>query len=269
MEEKKVNLDAPAFGVGADKADTSETTTEISQIKELGQDDAELVTRKDEEEVSDEEQKVPYSRFKTIADQKREAEERAIEASERYERLLAQRETVQQDVERPVDSVILESFIKLYGDNENTRKAAEIETQRIAYIEQRAEQKARETYEEVRTNEVKSLARNESVIDNNLQDLQDYVGRKLTEEEQVGILEVVDEYTPKDADGNYSGDLLPFDKAMEIYELKNQSKGQASKRARSTVTRLTSGSSDGEPSGAEKVNKDYNPMDWNAYRRRI
>lgn len=268
MEEKKVNLDAPAFGVGADKADTSETTTEISQIKELGQDDAELVTRKDEGE-SEEEQKVPYSRFKTIADQKREAEERAIEASERYERLLAQRESVQQDVERPVDSVILESFIKLYGDNENTRKAAEIETQRIAYIEQRAEQKARETYEEVRTNEVKSLARNESVIDNNLQDLQDYVGRKLSEDEQVGILEIVDEYTPKDADGNYSGDLLPFDKAMEIYELKNQSKGQVSKRARSTATRLTSGSSDGEPSGNEASDKAFNPLNWNSYRNRI
>ena len=69
MEEKeKVNLDAPAFGVGSQGSDTSETTSEISQIKELGQDDAELVTRKDEGE-SEEEQKVPYSRFKTIADQ--------------------------------------------------------------------------------------------------------------------------------------------------------------------------------------------------------
>lgn len=262
MNIDKEVLDAPAFGAGS--ASTSDTTDEISQIKELGQ-DSELVTHNEE---SEEEQKIPYSRFKTIADQKRQAEDEALEMREKYERLVNERSRPV-EAERPVDETILDSFIKMYGDNDNTRKAAQIETDRLSYIERRARDSAEEAYENVRVNETRSLARNEQTIDNHLDDLQSYLGRHLTDDEQTGVLEIVDEYTPKDGDGNYSGDLLPFDKAMEIYEMKNQAQGQSSKRARSNATRLTGGSSEGEPSGVEKRNKEFNPMDWNSYRNRI
>lgn len=278
-EIKNVDLDAPAFGKNAatiDADSTSETTSEVSQTKELGQDDAELVTRKvDEskeettEEESEEEQKIPYSRFKTIADQKRQAEQEALEANERYERLLNDRREREQSAEKPEDEKLLDYMIKLYGDNENTRAAYKVELERIEYIEKRAEERALRSIEEARTNETKSLQKNEEVIDNNLEDLSNYIGRPLTEKEEAGILEIVDEYTPKDEDGNYSGDLLPFDKAYEIYEMKNQSRVQSNKKARSTATRVTSNSSEGEPSGLEKQNKEFNPLNWNAYRSRI
>jgi len=272
---KEINLDAPAFGANAQKIEadnTSEPTTETSQVKELGQDDAELVTRKlageqpVNEEETEEEQKVPYSRFKTIADQKREAEERAA----LLEQQLLERDSYkEQEVDRPEDEKLLDYMIKVYGDNENTRKAYEIELQRIAYIEQRAEERALRSLEEARKNEVESLTRNEKIIDNNLEDLSNYLGRKLSAAEESGILEIVDEYTPKDEDGNYSGDLLPFDKAYEIYQLKNQTSAQTKKKARAVVTSLTSRDSEGEPSSSEKRNEDFNPLDWNSYRRRI
>lgn len=272
--EKKIDLDAPAFGPGAETLETSETTTEASQAKELGQDETETsepVTRKVEvkEEESEEEQKIPYSRFKTIADQKRQAEEEATELKEKYDRLLNEREKRQESVSEPSDEKLLSYMVKLYGDNPNTHEAYKVELERLAYIKQQAREEAQQAYESVRVNESKALARNEQTIDNNLADLQSYIGRNLTEEEQSGLLEIVDEYTPKDLDGNYSGDLLPFDKALEIYEMKNQTKTQTSKKARSNATNLTGRNTEGEPSGAEKANKDFNPLDWNSYRRRI
>jgi len=116
MEENKINLDAPAFGAGS-QTDTSETTTETSQVKELGQDDAELVTRKVEEtsqeEESEEEQKIPYSRFKAINDEKRRLEQEKFEANERYERLLRESEARRQEAEKPEDEKLLGYMIKL------------------------------------------------------------------------------------------------------------------------------------------------------------
>ena len=271
-EENKVNLDAPAFGAGS-QTSTPETTTGASQAKELGQDDAEIVTRKievkEEPEESEEEQKIPYSRFKTIADQKRQAEEEALELKEKYDRLLSVREDRIEKAVEPTDEKLLNYMIKLYGDNDNTREAFKVESERLNYIKQQAREEAIIAYENVRINETRSLARNEQTIDNHLDDLQDYLGRRLTEEEQSGILEVVDEYTPKDEDGNYSGDLLPFDKAYEIYEMKNQNTAQRGKRARSTATNLTGKSTEGEPSGVEKANRDFDPRNWNSYRNRI
>jgi hypothetical protein len=45
------------------------------------------------------------------------------------------------------------------------------------------------------------------------------LGRELTENEQIAILDIVDEYTPKDKDGNYLCHLLPFDYAWKVYKL--------------------------------------------------
>ncbi len=47
-----------------------------------------------------------------------------------------------------------------------------------------------------------------------------YVGRKLTEEEEIKILTIVDIYTPKNKAGGYLVDLLPFDYAWQISEAK-------------------------------------------------
>lgn len=57
-------------------------------------------------------------------------------------------------------------------------------------------------------------------IEERLDELAEYLDRELTEHEEVRILEIVDEYTPKDKDGDYLTDLLPFDYAWKIYEAK-------------------------------------------------
>lgn len=72
--------------------------------------------------------------------------------------------------------------------------------------------------------EQESLRINENigVIDEHLSDLCDHIGRLLTEEETNDILDIVDEYTPKDKAGDYLGPLLPFDYAWEIYQIKKE-----------------------------------------------
>ena len=61
---------------------------------------------------------------------------------------------------------------------------------------------------------------NVSEIDDRLEDLTEYLGREMTEDETSAILDIVDEYTPKDKDGNYLVGLIPFDYAWEIYQAK-------------------------------------------------
>lgn len=72
--------------------------------------------------------------------------------------------------------------------------------------------------------EQESLRVNENIgiIDKHLSGLCDYLGRLLTEEETNDILDIVDEYTPKDKDGDYLGPLLPFEYAWEIYKIQKE-----------------------------------------------
>ncbi len=70
------------------------------------------------------------------------------------------------------------------------------------------------------------IENNEAEIDRRFENLAAYVGRKLTEEEQEAILDIVDECTPKDGKGYYRGPLVPFDYAWKIYENQKESDGK-------------------------------------------
>lgn len=74
------------------------------------------------------------------------------------------------------------------------------------------------------TKEDLSIEENIAIIDNRFLELESFVGRSLTEYEQSEILDIVDQYTPKDKDDNYLCSLLPFDYAWEIYQIINSDK---------------------------------------------
>ena len=59
----------------------------------------------------------------------------------------------------------------------------------------------------------------EDSIDRDLNDLAKNLGRKLTEQEYDGLLDIVSEYSPKDKEG-YIFDYLPFDYALKLYRMK-------------------------------------------------
>ncbi|MCX6788648.1 MAG: hypothetical protein NTZ36_02065 [Candidatus Jorgensenbacteria bacterium] len=54
-------------------------------------------------------------------------------------------------------------------------------------------------------------------IDDMMEYLSKHIGRSVTDEEQFHVLDIVDEYTPKNRAGNFLGPILPFRYAWQIY----------------------------------------------------
>lgn len=271
----KIDYDAPAFGPGSQAADgtlTSETVPaeeSLPKVEVEEDEDNESATSSAQDDAPA--QKIPYSRFSKVLERATAAEEAAEEARQKYQDLLEERETRNESRKESNGSdPLLGSLIKLYGDNENTREIYKVELEKQAIFEERAEQRAIAAVRAERQQESQALERNEQTIDTRIEALSETIGRSLTEAEELSLLEIVDDYTPKDDDGNYLGDTLSFDKAWEIHEMKQQSLAATSKKARSNATNLTGSKTDGEPKGAaEERNKNFNPLDWNAYRNRL
>jgi hypothetical protein len=76
-------------------------------------------------------------------------------------------------------------------------------------------------FEERKIVEKKRTEENIDIINERFRDLSAVLGKELTGDEESAILDIVDEYTPKDKDGNYLYPLLPFDYAWKIYRIKD------------------------------------------------
>ncbi len=246
MDKDKIDFNAPAFGPDAQKVET-EPSVEEQEIKDT----------KVEEKV-EEESKVPYSRFKKFHDEalqlRREAEEWRTKADKPEPKIDLQDEAYK-------------LWIENFGDTEASKKAWANQLKITQTLEDRALERARssaiEAVKEERQAEVARVNQNLESIDSSFENLDAFVGHDLSEAEQSAILDIVDDYTPKDEDGNYSG---PLEKAWEIYNLKQESSKFAKRTSRNAVASLAQ-PSQGEPN-ADK-NKDFDPRDWNAYQKRL
>lgn len=267
-----INLDAPAF-----------TSTEVKEpiTAEASQAESEQSEREQTPPPVDggvpaipetEEQKVPYSRMKSVIDRARDAERRAEEAEEALAQSRSARQNIapeHDDTVHPYNGSLPVWWVKMYGDNDVAREAYSYELVRQEQIRDEAKREAIEAVRAERSQESQILAENERTIDERLEDLSMGMGRDLTEKEELALLDIVDEYTPKDADGNYSGDLLPMDKAWEIHTLRQSQGSKRTQKSRQVPTELTSERTDGEPNNSETDNKNWNPLNWNGYRSRI
>ena len=258
-----IDLSAPAF---PRKVEEEIATTEPSQA-ESGQTDNETEAPS-EATNSDDEQRVPYSRLKSQIEARREAEERATVAEENYQRLLSE-ERGRPEPTQVQDGELPNYWLQMYGDTDNSRAAWKYELQRREDVKDEVRREAVEAVRAERSQESQTLSRNERTIDNRLEDLSESLGRPLTETEEGALLDIVDEYTPTDEDGNYSGDLISMDKAWDIYSLHQNASGQRTKRARSTATALTSQRTESETDTKDKDNANWNPRDWNSWKKRI
>jgi len=282
--EKKIDLNAPAFAVNNDSSEN--TTAEVSQTESGNQNTGTPTLGGDTIVASNEneEQTVPYSRFSTVLARTKEAERVAMEAQFRLEQLERERELERSrsqennfSREESTGEVYKGSlpgyWVKLFGDSDASREAYGYELQRQREIEERAEQRAAEralkAVEEKTSYEQQAISMNENIIESRIEDLSLALGRDLTAQEEGALLDIVDEYTPKDEFGNYAGDTIPFEKAWEIYELRTGRQAASMKQARSAATAVTAVQSEGESVGREKDQKDWDPRDWNSYRKRI
>ncbi len=195
--------------------------------------------------TSDDDGKVPYTRFKKFHDRALEAEEEAD-----YWRRKAESRT-EERYEAPHTSVSINPeysgadwnrFKALFSgeDNPQIREAYKMELERTAAIEERATQRAMDAIERRNSESQETYRENLNTIDYNLEEASDIVGRQLSSEEELAILEIQDDYSPKDRDGNISA-LIPVDKAVEIWQM--QQAKSPRREARNSVAAL-SGSSD-------------------------
>ncbi len=260
----KIDLNAPAFGKGAQSPTESgdEVVPAVEPVVEPAKIEPEVTTTVVE---SDEDTKVPYSRFKKFHDAAKVAEEERDYWKQQAELLKEGQHTTTTTVTDDLPS----QWVKLYGDSDASKEAWEVQKQLNAQILEQARQEARESLRDERTAELEREEGNLNRIDEGFDELTDIVGRKLSEAEQSAVLDIIDDYTPKDRNGDYAGEILPFDKAWEIYELKNQVSKVARNTSRDNVAALTGGTTKGDSSVKAEQEKNWNPFDWNAYKNRI
>lgn len=261
MLRDKIDLNAPAFGAGA------QTLEDIKDAPESSVEEKPEVKEEIEEDVepSVEENKVPYSRFKNI-------HTRALEAEAEAEKWRQRAEAIEQNHTRrdTTETEDMPSYWKeLYGDSEASQKAWQIQQRREEAIEQKAYEAGQRGAQELEYKQRERIDSNIAMIDENFEDLSAYIGRNLTAKEQSAILDIVDDYTPKDNDGSYLGAIMSFDKAWEIYELKQNSGKSVQRKDRDSVAALSATSSQGDTDAIAEQNKNWNPLARGSWRSRL
>lgn len=191
----------------------------------------------------EEEEKVPKSRFLTMARRTIEAE-RALRTfeSERGQ----QTESV---VPKGDDDTIRAHYVEMFGEGELTEKLYQAEMARLASIEDKAAERAYERLAGREKEEEALIEQRIQSFDNAFEELALLEGKtEFSENEQVAMLDIVEAYSPKDTDGKLIGEyLLPLDKAYEIYKLNNEISAQPKKQERNAVAALQGARSQGSP----------------------
>jgi hypothetical protein len=263
MDISKYNPDAPAFGDGSQKSDDLENKEEVQET-EQPKVESQVEEDSTESEEEEEKNKVPYSRFKKFHDE-------ALELRREAEALRAERDSFRSRKEEVSEEEenLPAYWVKLYGDSEASKEAFKIQQEQNESFRAELRKEAIEAVREEQKQEELRVSENIKTIDESLEEVSSVIGRDLTEKEQSSLLDIVDEYTPKDEDGNYIGATIPFEKAWEIYELKNKVSEGPKKKAKENVANIISSQSSGEPT-AEQIekNKNWNPLNWRSFEER-
>lgn len=222
-------------------------------------------------EPSAEENKVPYSRFKKFHERAITAEQEKQLWKDRYEAL--EREGKEFYPKHEVPGAVPEWWLKLYGDTTQTREGWDVyQKARESEMSSLKKQLRSEAIEELRDEqrgEQQRITKNLETIDDNLDNLSAFVGRDLTDSEQSKVLDIVDEFTPKDDDGNYLGNILSFEKAWEVYEMRSKVGNAGRRESRDRIAGLSGAQSRGEPTTQAEEDKNFKPGAWGAWRKRL
>ena len=260
MDLDKVDLNAPAFGSKAQMV-------EAPSVEEQKPAEETNIEQGSGEDTSVEENKVPYSRFRNVSLARREAEKEAAEWRARVEELERERPTRRESTSTGTP----DWWKKLYGDNDQTKEAYEIWQQNQPQFDpNQVRQEAIKAWREEQEREEQSTQENLQTLDEHLEEISSLAGHDLTENEESAVLDIIDEYTPKDRNGRYAGSLIEPDKAWEIYQLKNNSASASRRQSRDQVAGLTSSKSNGETSlDAAERDKNFVPQAWGQWRNRF
>lgn len=198
-------------------------------------------TPEDKNSVADE-ARIPYSRFETV-------HERAIRAEAELE-LLKQQQAEARNAHQEDENEPPSSWLDLYGDNDESRdayrKALEIDRQRADRVYQDVQSR-------LQAEQNQSQAKLEN-LNNKFTQAEEQLGKEFSEEELIGVMGVMEEFTPKDAQGNFLSELIDPVKAYEIYQMRHKTTDNSRSQARKQVLKTING---GGNSGGNSDLPDY------------
>ncbi len=213
----------------------------------------------DEDSVGDK-PRVPYSRFESV-------NERAIRAEERAKILEEQLNARNQSADYDEDISVPEEWTELYGDSDAAQKAYALQ---VKLNERNISDTTAKILENIETTQAKKAQEEKESLDyieNNIKGLEESIGRKLSESEESKVLDIQDEFTPKDEHGNYIAPLIPADKAFEIYTLRQSTAKAEKSTIRRKVVAATSSNSEG--TGSLKAFENYRPGEGGLWRDKL
>lgn len=256
----QIDLDKPAFGKDALKIEETqpketvpeETTPESQPKVDKVEDNAPSPAENGDET------RIPYSRFKKVHEKALEAEREAEFWRKKAEETQTYRAPAPQEEELPT------YWVNLFGDSDASREAYKLEQIRFQNLKKEALEEFKREQETIKYQQEEAVQQSLSVIEEGLETVSALAGRDLSEKEKEKILDIIDEYSPKDKDGNYVAHI-PFEKAWDIFKVTTKS---APTPAQKQALQATATDTEGEAKLNEK-NKNFNPLDWNSYRRRI
>lgn len=227
-------IGGPRLGDQADLSDVDAGSVPSSTPKDDVGDGAE-----------DTEPKVPKSRF-------RARERELLEERHQRELLAAQMETMKaemetlrvQTVRNHATDELPEWWKTLYGDSEQSHTGYNLHQQGLTQSREELRTQLREDMQREDKQRQERERDFSDSIDTSIEELEAELGKTLSDTQRVAVLDIADEYTPKDADGNFLGPLMDLDAAYEIYQLKESTKGN--RQGRDRVARIASASSQGE-----------------------
>jgi len=247
MEEKDIRANLDDISVPE-----TEVEEEVTGLKSEEEEPAVEAPKSEETEEESEETedtavekdppRVPYSRFETV-------NERAIRAEEQL-KIYQQRE--EQDKLAQASSKNEDGlpayWVKLYGDSEASVEAYQLRQQELAEERETLKTGLREDlYKEQQEQETRQ---EETVKDwsSQIDEFAETNKRKFTDSQTDALLDVMDELTPKDANGNYIVEPIQYlPQAVELYDLRTERANASKKASRQATAKLTSAKGEGNP----------------------
>lgn len=242
-DDIRANLDQPSVPEDEPTEDTEQDVEGEEGEATVEADNTEAEPEEDKAEdttVEKDPPRVPYSRFETV-------NERAIRAEEQLRIMQEERERERlAQAAAPTPAGLPTYWVKLYGDSDASKEAYALRQQELAEERKTIQSNLRE---ELQREQVEAEQRTEQTVEDWSNQIDDFAAqnkRKFSDAETDALLDVMDELTPKDENGNYIVEPIQYlPQAVELYDLR-QEKALASKKASKQATaRLTGARSEG------------------------
>lgn len=244
--------DTPVFN--DEPAEVEEETEEVEEPVKV----EEKVSVSTEDDTVADKARVPYSRFETV-------NERAIRAEERLKVLEEQLQSSGK-TESTEEISIPDEWIELYGDSDAAKRAYQLQVQSLERMREESTKKILEDIEKRESERQTEIKNNIEAIDNSLKEFQEEKGVKFSEADEASILDIQDEWTPKDEKGNYLTPLISVEKAYEILTLRQASAKADKVIARRKVVSITGSGNEGE--GQTSIS-DFDSKAWGSWRSKL